>query len=196
MSSPRLSEPARQRVIMRGCGTLFFAVFGAFGVLFLVVAGRTVIGGARPYFWRETPCTILESRRAEERIERDRGNDPRLLIRYRYEVAGAEHTAERVSIGAGVGRDTQAVERLLVDYPPGLRTRCWVNPSDAAQAALQRDSLWLALLLFVPLVFAAIGVLGIIGVWRAKLLDPLQPADCHITPSCMKMNARIFSGCF
>ena len=138
------------------------------GFLFLVLAGKTIVGGARAYFWRATPCTVVESQRTTQGLERSGGSDARILIRYRYEADGAAHTSDRLSLGAGVARDTRAIERLLLDFPAGRRTQCWVNPANPAEAVLVRDSLWPALMLLVPLVFVAVGVGGIILVWRAK----------------------------
>ena len=163
-NSPREPSPAA----LRGCGTVFFTLFAGIGLLGLVVAGKSIVGAARVYSWRATPCTIVESTRTVDGLERIPGSTAGLLIRFRYDVDGTARTSDRLSLGNGVARTTRDIERLLLDYPVGRQAQCWVNPANAAEAVLVRDSLWPALILLVPLVFFAVGIGGIFLVWTAS----------------------------
>ena len=174
---------------------MFFAIFAAIGLLGLVVAGKTILGAARAYSWRETPCTILESRRAPDGVEGSSAANGGILIRFRYEVDGTPHTSDRVSSGNGVTRSVRKLERLLFDHPAGKQAQCWVNPANAADAVLVRDSLWPALFLLVPLLFIVIGVGGIVLVWRADHAGK-RAATKRESALAQRIGPRIFFGFF
>lgn len=164
---PSRSESNRQGFVAKGCATLFFSVFGLAGLL---AFGGMVMGiwrTAQPYFWKETPCTIVESRRATDTLEPTAKSDDPFVVRYRYEAEGKTRESNKLTI-AMESTNAKDVEKLLFKYTAGDQAVCYVNPSDPEKAILQRGSLWSAFFILIPFVFMGVGAGGIIGIWRGK----------------------------
>ena len=70
----------------RGCGTVFFATFAGFGVVFIVLFGKVLVNDARPYLWRATDCTILESAVLDQPGRSGGGSAFGFTVRYSYEI--------------------------------------------------------------------------------------------------------------
>jgi ABC-type branched-subunit amino acid transport system ATPase component len=52
-------------------------------------------------------------------------------------------------------------------YPPGTQTTCRVNSEVPGEAVLERRLPWIVFVVFLPLIFVAVGAGGIYGVWRS-----------------------------
>lgn len=172
MRSSRTSSDSPVSAIARkGCSTAFFGVFGLFGIALFVMLFGSLITTVKTYFWEETPCTIVESRRFEQGPEGPPARD--FIIRYSYRTAGRIHTSDQFTVGMKESLDSRGIERLLSRYPQGAEARCYVDPKDPSRAVLQRGTLWIALVLLFPLIFIAVGAFGIINVWRKGGLSGL-----------------------
>lgn len=142
-----------------GCVTAFFAVFLLSGLAclgFFVLPALRIVSALS---WRETPCTILESKV----VTHSGGDDDTYSVgvRYAYVVDGRELQSDRYQFlgGSSSGYDGKAaVVRAL---PPGTRTVCYVNPEDPTQAVLDRGMSLEYLFALIPLFFVAVGGGGI-----------------------------------
>jgi hypothetical protein len=154
----------------------FFSIFALVGILVGLGLGYAVYQSIEPHFWTQTPCTIIESRRAEAGVEPDRAKD--FVIRYRYQVDGRDHTSDQFTTGIKESLSTSKIERLLLTHPPGSSSQCYVNPKNPNEAVLQRGALWFVAFLLLPGAFLAVGVGGLIA-----LLRPKKPAGRTATTS-------------
>lgn len=153
------------RAAGRVVGTLFFGIFLAMGLFFLVALGREVWRGAETFGWSERRCEIDRSQ-----VARGGGEQP-----YRPEVAFHTVDAGPPARGGGIrrgelslGSHGEATERLA-PYPVGGIVSCHV--SDSGEAVLERGPLWLALWMLLPLVFVAIGGGGLVYLWKPERRD-------------------------
>jgi hypothetical protein len=167
---PTHSGNAAQDYVKKGFGTLFFSVFAIMGLAFTGVMIWSIAQTLRPYFWKATPCTILQSQRATDDLEKTSNSGEPIVIRYRYEAGGRAFESTRLDKGIKKSIDSNEVERLLFKYAADTNSICYVNASNPEEAVLRRGSLWPALFIFLPLVFVAVGVGGIIAVWRGERL--------------------------
>ena len=148
---------------------IFFAIFLIVGAALLVAFGWMVANDARPWFWRPTDCTILESS-ADDRLDRAGRRDAFVFtVRYAYEFDGISRTSDRFTSQDKRFQFVNDAERLVEKYRDDTRARCWVNPAAPADAVLERQPLWMAIALLFPLVFVAIGAVGLVAVFRGKL---------------------------
>jgi hypothetical protein len=114
----------------------------------LVMGVWNVCRAAAHRSWREMPCQI-QSSRIEETFDSKGNRDFTLFVRYSYEFSGKKFTGDRFSVplrfmgSERAGRQFRswtAAEDELKRYAPGSPSRCYVNPSDPLEAALQRTS--------------------------------------------------------
>lgn len=143
--------------------SVFFVVW-TLGAAFL--AGFLVwqaIRTLRAFSWQPTPCVILESRV----IEPQTGSDSySVAIRYRYAWGDRQYTSEQVTSSGKSWSDYRSAARFAARYPPNSQATCYVNPKAPAEAVLERERPWIALLGLIPLGFAAVGVVALWGIWR------------------------------
>lgn len=168
MSSKKPEPP--QDLIARGCGSLFFAIFAVAGLFAMFFLAREFLGNVRPYFWTKVPCTMVTSQRTTATLEKAGDDYGGLDLAFRYELDGQRYTARQTRFGLNANLDLSDTERLLLEYPVGSKTTCWVNPKTLTEATLFRPSLWPVLFLFFPLIFVGVGVGGIFLVWRSKTM--------------------------
>ena len=160
--------------VRKGCSTLFFSFFGIVGLTVFAVFLYSFFDTARPYFWEKTSCTIVESYRPKslaeqatlEKVEHDQLDRREIVIRYRYNFRGEDHTSDKFIRGMKESLNASKIERLLMQYQPGTQATCYVNPKNPEEATLQRGQLWVMVFCFIPLIFVAVGVFGVWGVWR------------------------------
>ena len=157
----------------KGCSSLFFSIFAIAGFAFLGAFVYSFFNTLGPYFWTKTPCTIVEAYRPQQGVEQTDKRE--FVIRYRYTVRGEQHTSDVFIRGAKESLNASKIERLLIRYQPGTRADCYVNEKKPEEAALQRGELWVMVFVFIPLIFIAVGVGGVIGVWRKTPWKPRIP---------------------
>lgn len=146
--------------------TLFFGIFLAAGLFFEVMVFHQFVDTAATYQWTAAPCTIIESRIAED-LKSDRPFE--LVVSYRYAVDGKAYTSSQYSKDKPVFDKYIKVQHLLDQYPKGAQTRCYVNPADASEAVIRRGSLLFGFTLLFPLIFVAVGGGGIFFTWRGSI---------------------------
>jgi hypothetical protein len=146
----------------KGCATIFFSIFAIAGLVFTAFIVKAGFDTARPYFWDATDCVI------EASSANDKGDSSEFNVRYAYRFNGRSYTGTRFSIGITSSMNTEKAQRAALRYAPGNGAVCYVNPKSPGESTLERGSLWILLTVLFPLIFVAIGVGGIIGVWRMK----------------------------
>jgi len=145
-------------------GTLFFSVFFLMGLGFEIMIARQTLNNLATYGWRQAEAVITA---AAVLPPRDDESDPVLQVRYAYTAGGAALANDRIEAGARAFETSDAY-RLAEHYAIGKCVPCWVNPNDPAEAVLQRKNPATALIVLFPLIFVAVGVIGIWAMWRTK----------------------------
>jgi hypothetical protein len=144
-------------------GSLFFLIFFLVGSLFVVLMGREAASDLATFRWERTPATVLAS--GVEEIADD--DDPyRLAVEYVYRHRGREYTGRNVARNPPASSSYDSLARRASRYPPGATVDCYVDPERPDQAVLLRRPPYFALLLPLPLIFVAIGAIGLIAMWR------------------------------
>ena len=153
--SPGTNSPAG-----KGCTTIFFSVFAIMGLVFTAFMVKAGFDTARTYFWDRADCVI------EASGAREKGDSHEFDVRYTYRVAGRPYAGTRFRMGMSSSLNGEDAQRAAMRYPPGSRVECFVNTSSPSESTLERASMWGLLFIIIPLVFVAVGVGGIIGMWR------------------------------
>ncbi len=161
------------------------------GLVFTVFMGKIGIETVRPYFWEKTEC-VIESGTVHENPDKAQDNGATFDVRYTYRFAGRNYTGTRLSMGMASSVDTGKAQRAAQRYETGTRTQCYVNASSPGESTLERRSLWSLLFMLIPLVFVAVGVGGIIAVWRAKPLAQKAVSERHRKGSGNPIFLRLF----
>lgn len=137
---------------------------GAGSYFFLVRPGLQVIDARS---WTPTDCQITRSQVTRYDDHSHRTSSERreptysLEIAYRYVVEGREYESSRYSLLEGFsssGRGTK--DRIVQKYPSGRIVTCYVNPLAPGEAVLNRGFTAEMLLGLVPLLFVALGLMG------------------------------------
>jgi len=149
----------------RAFGTVFFGLFVlvGLGVTAGLVAG--VLSELDVYRWDEVPCRIVDSRVVES------GDDEspyRLEVRYRYRVGGVERTGNRVGLSDRTSASYDALRDQALRYPAGSDATCRTRPGRPEVSVLAASFPWFALAAPLPLVFVAIGAVGMVATWRRR----------------------------
>ena len=153
------------RLVGKGCGTFFFGLFFAMGMVFVVLVLGDGLRQVAPWRWVETPCTILSSTVHET----DDDEEPyRPLVRYRYEVDGRSYEGDQLSRGTGATANFDRARDLATRYLPGAAATCRVDPDHPAISVLERTLPWIFLAVLVPMIFVAVGAGGLWAVWRGS----------------------------
>lgn len=138
----------------------FFSFFLLMGLGFTAAVVWSVWQRAEVRGWTAVPCTIVESRGDTSSYQ--------YVVRYRYQVDGRERVGTKLNTSSDKRDDWIDVQRLIDAYRPGDQVTCLVDPADPSRAVLETESLWMALIIFLPLIFVVIGGGGIWFTWFAK----------------------------
>jgi len=171
---PKLTirSPRRATTTAAKVGTsLFFLVFAVMGGIFLVLIVRDFGERLATYRWQPTPCVMVSSL-AQVRSTSERESGYEVSLKYRYTVAGREHSSTQFQKKYKGESTYEAADQIARRFPVESTQTCYVDPADPASAVLERGSLWMGLFLFLPLVFVFIGVGGICTTWRSRPADP------------------------
>ncbi len=144
-------------------GTLFFAVFFLMGALFVVVILGEALEETAPWFWSPTPCTIISSGVEETG---DDQNPYRPVVSYVYDIDGRAHRGDQLSRTVQGSASFDRARDRAARYPPGIEASCRVDPDHPALSVLERRIPWIALMVFLPLIFVAVGGGGLYFLWR------------------------------
>jgi hypothetical protein len=149
---------------------LLLAAFGAVGLW----RGWRDLGRARASAsWPRTDGEIVGADLQVEGYHDDGEAMQRAVIRYRYDVGGESHRAERVFFGDDVAlRFTGPGRRRLDAYPVGRRVSVAYDPADPRRAVLEPGvSGAVRLSVLVALAIALLGLGGLVGDLRAACAD-------------------------
>jgi hypothetical protein len=159
--------------------TVFGLIFAGMGLLFCGLIARDAIAGLKTWTWKETPCAITASAVAPQNQNRRSGTDFGFEVKYRYTFDGHDYASQQYGLKPQSSDDYGKMARLAERYAPGSSSICYVDPSAPAQAVLARSNVFIALFIFFPLIFVAIGGGIIYGAWRAP--SPAQMAAQSIS---------------
>lgn len=161
---------ATQETSSGGCGRLvasaFLLVFLGAGLWLAALVGRGIAATARTYAWTPAECTILESGVLEHPGAAKAEESYRFTVAYRYEVDGRTYRGNVYRPGYAGSADLTAARRLAATHPFGARVPCWVDPRDPGSAILARRSPWSGLAILLPLAFVALGIGGLLFLWK------------------------------
>jgi hypothetical protein len=192
-----VSEPGVQFKHSRGIpgrvlGTLFFAVFLGMGLLFVGLIARQVFQDATTYSWPKVQCVILESG-----VHDKHGSESpyQFHAKFSYEWQGQNYTSEKVALQSRTFSDYSKAQRAADTFPADSKSICYVNPKAPSEAILMRGNLAFAFMIFLPLVFVAVGAGGMYAMWR-RSSDPPKPAPLVIKPKAVVVGSVAFFGIF
>ena len=180
--------------------TLFLSIFFLAGIGALFVLAQDSWGLLAAYSWTKTECVIESSNAVESPESTD--SPYQFEVRYRYRVEGQEYVSEiyqRKYDGSTSVTDSQ---RLADSLAPGTQTYCYVNPEDATEAALRRDSLLGLFWLLFPFAFIIPGLGGIVLVWRSGGVSSrskkasISEGRASLSPAKVKGCGVLFFGLF
>jgi hypothetical protein len=192
-----VSEPDVQSRDPRGIpgrvlGTLFFAVFLGMGLVFAGLICNQVVVDAKTYTWPKVECAILES---EVQDSRANPSPYRVHAKFSYEWQGQTYTSEKVALQSRTFSDYSKAQQAADKFPADSKSFCYVNPKATSEAILVRGNLAFGLLIFLPLIFVAVGAGGMYAMWR-KPSGPPKPAPLVIKPKAVAAGSVVFFGIF
>lgn len=162
VSAPDSQATGCRAFVGKGVATVFFGIFLAMGLLFVVILVGETTRDLATWRWDPTPCTILTSI-----VEQTEGDNPYTAdITYAYSVEGREYVGSHVTRSHDGSSNYEKAQRRVLTYPAGSRATCFVNPARPEDAVLERAVPWVALMILLPLVFVAVGAGGLYVVWR------------------------------
>jgi hypothetical protein len=89
--------------------------------------------------WLETPCVILSSAVEEAKTE---SGVYSILVTYEYQVAGWSYCSSRYNFSTGATAGLRPKKRVARRLAPGMRTVCYVNPTDPSDSVIKRGITW------------------------------------------------------
>jgi len=177
-------------------GSLFFGVFFLMGLGFEVMIIRQTAGTFATYNWTPADAIILSSKISPPR---DSEHNPVLQVRYAYTFDGMRQESDGIETGSGA-LETSDVYQLAEHYAVGKNVPCWVNPAKPDEAVLRRKSRATGFIVLFPLIFVAVGGIGIWAMWRRRTpqdddaAKPISSRDKDSKPGRLIMGA--FFGVF
>lgn len=154
-------------MVVRGCELvvcLGFAVFGAIALYLLTI--RPLWGVACARFWTEVPCSIVSSDVGTHRFST--GKRHSIEIEYDYVFKGRPHRGDRYHFLDWATSGRGAKQAVVDRYPAGLRTTCFVDPSEPSQSVLHRGLTLGMLWAMFPFPFLAVGVWGLLDTFAGR----------------------------
>lgn len=178
--------------------SLFFLVFAGMGVAATVMFALPMVQSMSSWGWERTQCRVLSSQVEEllftlppEQAALE-VKPYRLAVTYQWERDGRTQTGS--DVGGGAQQRTRgSAERELARYRPGSAVTCYFDPDLTSAASLRRPRPWPLLILGFPLIFVAVGIGGLVGVWRGGWRR--RGKDGVAAPRSQKKNALERPGC-
>ncbi len=145
--------------------TLFFGAFFGLGSVFVVFIAREAWRGAEPYGWPERRCEITRSE-----VVRESGEEPYVPVVAFHTTDGGRPARGQTIQRRPLSYDShgEAAARLEA-YPVQAVVPCRVAAS--GEAVLEAGPVWLALWILLPLIFVAIGGIGLVATWWPERKD-------------------------
>jgi len=149
----------------KGFGTAFFGLFFLMGALFTVFLLGEALKQLAPWWWPATDCMILSSGVTDTS---DDQHPYRALVRYRYEIGGRTYESDRMFRSDGGTPSFDRARDRAARYQPGAAATCRVSPDHPSLAVLERRIPWIVFAVLFPLIFVAIGGIGLYAIWRGS----------------------------
>jgi hypothetical protein len=151
-------------------GRFVFGLFAVLGLALLVPFFILPVWRVREArSWIETPCVVISS---HVEVHRDSdGSTYRPVIVYEYQFQGRTYQGNRYNFMGGSSSGRAGKQAVVDRYPPGAAARCWVNPREPSQAVLNRGFAGEMLFGLIPLVFALVGMGGLVGMRRQAVAE-------------------------
>jgi hypothetical protein len=124
-----MRSTVRTAIVWVCCLALLLPLFGAAAWMISAYWRERVI-------FRPAEALILES---EVRDGPGRGLNYYAHVRYRYEVDGVEHVADRYRRLDWSSSSTGGPQSIVDRHPPGSRQTAWYDPAHPDQAVLSRE---------------------------------------------------------
>lgn len=163
-----------------GCMIPFFGVFALMGgVAFWAMGIRPLMKALEARSWVETPAVVTASE--VERHAGSKGSTYNIAIAFGYTFEGVERHGKRYDFNSGSSSGEADKQRVVERFPVGAKTTCWVNPKNPAEAVIDRNLGWWFLWGLFPLIFLAVGLIGMI-VFLGALKKPSAPVPASQLP--------------
>ncbi len=176
-------EAPRRRPWM---ATIFLGLFTAIGGFVAVVIVIDWLQGVSTYFWEESTCTIESSA-----VEQNELGEFEFMVSYRYHLRGEHFTGDLYRHSYTGSSSASDAHRLAARYAVGETVPCYVDADKPWNAYLKRANLWRGFLIFIPLMFVAIGGGSLYMVHGREGTSAAQPAG---TPSSSLGKAKAAGG--
>jgi len=140
---------------------VFFSIFSLGGVSGLYVCClKPALRTVSAFPWNARPCVIIASRvKTVGDSEGDLTSSPDIL--YSYSFGDRQYKSNRYDFWGESSEIWAEIEAIVARFPPGSSCICYVNPSDPADAVLERGFSWNIFYGLVPLLFLSIGLAGL-----------------------------------
>ncbi|MCW0217209.1 MAG: DUF3592 domain-containing protein [Prosthecobacter sp.] len=159
MSSPSVSS-LPGRLWLAGMG-LYLA---SAGLLFTWVLWTSWQRAEETRHWEATPCRIISAQVVSERPTPHSNPTFQAEVRYSFTRQGKIMTGSRIKRVDSASQHEENALAKLEDYPVGLDTTCYVNPTNPEQTVLKHDTRAALYSMWFPLLF----VFGGLGMaWNA-----------------------------
>lgn len=136
----------------------FFAVFLVTGLGFLMIFAVPAWKVAAAQGWTPVECEIVSS--SVGRHSSDGSTTYSIEVSYRYRFEGAEYLGDRYEFLGGSSSGFESKKKVVDALPASTTTTCYVDPDEPSEAVLYRGLSWVYLFAFLPLIFIAVGGLG------------------------------------
>lgn len=152
------SVPRVEKNEKSGCMIVFFSLFLVLGLVVLYLFSiRPLWGVVASRNWVELPCKIVFS------DVRDHGDTYSVDITFEFLVEGDSHVGYRYSFLHELQNSNRSAMQAVVNqYPPGSKAVCYADPDDPEHSVLNRAFSWHMLWGLAGLLFAGVGIAGII----------------------------------
>jgi len=147
-----------------GC---FFSIFMLFGLGMSVLFLWPLVKVSQATDWLPVPCTILASKVATTHGSKG-GSTYSVEVSFEYRLGGRRYVGTRYKFMSGSSSGYDGKKAIVDRLSPGTRTTCYVNPTDPADAVIERGVTGDIFFGCIPLVFAAIGAGGLFGMFLYK----------------------------
>jgi hypothetical protein len=152
------------RFILSGLGL----VLAVLGLLFTYLLWHSRQLGLETRHWLQTPCEIISSEVLTDKPSPNSPPEYRALVRYRYDLNGSIYHSNVIKRGVGPSTSRETAESRIAPYKVGMKTVCYVNPSDVGSSVLEHTTLAAVFTTWFPMLFAVLGFGMIWSAWRRR----------------------------
>jgi hypothetical protein len=152
------------RLVLSGLGL----ILAALGIFFTFLLWNSYQRGQETRHWKETPCEVITSQVLTDKPTPNSPPEYRAFVQYRYELDKTIYHGSAIRRDSGPSTDREKADALCAKYKVGLKTVCYVNPTEPGKAVLEHTSLAGLYSIWFPLLFVACGFGMIFSAWRRR----------------------------